>query len=85
MNSTRSQRKTRTRKNIAQVSDRPRLSVFRSNKYCYAQVIDINGNTLVGLSEKAVKEAKGTPIEKAKAVGLAIAQLATEKKITEVV
>lgn len=79
------QRQTRIRKNIQNVTLRPRLSVSRSNQYCYAQIIDINGTTLVGLSEKTVKgDKKITPMESAKQLGLAIAKLAVEKKIKEV-
>ena len=51
-------RQTRIRKNIAKVSDRPRLSVFRSNKYMYAQIIDQKGNVLFGLTEKKVEKRK---------------------------
>lgn len=77
------QRQTRIRKKVASVSDRPRLTVFRSNKYMYAQVIDVAGNAMFGLSEKVLK-AKGTPIERAKLVGTEIAKLALSKKIKEV-
>jgi large subunit ribosomal protein L18 len=80
------QRTTRIRKAIGVVSDRPRLSVQRSNQYCYAQIITQDGKTVVGISEKAVvgKE-KVTRMESAKQVGVAIAKLAIEKKITTVV
>jgi large subunit ribosomal protein L18 len=77
-------RQIRIRKKIHKVSDRPRLSVFRSNKYCYAQIIDNNGNALFGLSEKALTK-QGTRIENAKALGAEIAKKALEKKIKEVV
>jgi len=62
----------------------PRLSVFRSNKYIYAQIIDDNsGKTLVSISSM---KAKGkTALEKAKDVGLELAKLAQEKKIKAVV
>jgi large subunit ribosomal protein L18 len=76
-------RQVRIRKHIRSVSDRPRLSVHRSNKYLYAQIIDDkNGKTLAGASDKAMK---GAPIERAKAVGEAIAKLAKEKKVTTIV
>jgi large subunit ribosomal protein L18 len=77
------QRQTRIRKKVALVSDRPRLSVFRSNAYVYAQIIDKKGDTILGLSEKTLK-VKGTPIERAKLVGAEIAKMALEKKIKEV-
>src|SRR5262249_37736726 len=80
------QRQTRTRKTIALVSDRPRLSVSRSNQYCYAQLITADGKTVVGISEKAVAgKTKVSRMESAKQVGLAIAKLALEKKIKVVV
>lgn len=80
------QRQIRGRKKMANVSDRPRLSVFRSNNYVYAQVIDRSGNTVVGISEKTLKiTGKVTPIERAKQVGAEIAKLALGKKIKDVV
>lgn len=80
------QRKTRIRKNIAVVSDRPRLSVSKSNNYCYAQVITVDGKTVVGVSEKVVKGTqKLSRMDSAKEVGKAIAKLALEKKIKTVV
>jgi large subunit ribosomal protein L18 len=79
------QRQIRTRKKITIVSDRPRLSVHRSNNYVYAQIIDTSGNALCGLSEKKIKTTeKLTAMESAKQVGLSIAKLAQEKKIEEV-
>ena len=77
------QRKTRIRKKISFVSDRLRLSVHRSNRYCYAQVIDQSGNVIVGMSEK-VLALKGTPIERARMLGVELAKKALEKKIKEV-
>jgi large subunit ribosomal protein L18 len=83
--STKKQRETRARRKLANVTSRARLSVFRSNKYCYAQVIDTKGNALFGLSEKALgKAVKGSPIERAKQLGVSIAKMALEKKIKEV-
>jgi large subunit ribosomal protein L18 len=69
---------------------RPRLSVFRSSKHIYAQLIDdAKGQTLVAASslEKAMREdAKtGANIEAAKAVGKLIAERAKEKGIKDVV
>ncbi|HSX09216.1 MAG TPA: 50S ribosomal protein L18 [Candidatus Saccharimonadales bacterium] len=85
-NQKRLHRQIRSRKKTAMVTNRPRLSVFRSNNYVYAQIIDIKGNTIVGISEKVVvKSAKaGSPIERAKQVGAEIAKLALAKKVKEV-
>lgn len=63
---------------------RPRLSVFRSNKFIYAQIIDdTTGKTLFQASD--VKMTKGTKSERAKAVGRTIAELALKGKINSVV
>lgn len=63
-----------------------RLSVFRSNKHIYAQIIDDSmGKTLLSVSEKEVKEEKVTKTEKAKTLGLLLAKKAGTKKITKVV
>jgi large subunit ribosomal protein L18 len=63
---------------------RPRLTVFRSNKFIYAQVInDVSGKTLAQASD--IKMSKGTKTERAKEVGRAIAGNAIELKIKKVV
>ena len=69
---------------------RPRLSVFRSSKHIYAQIIDdANGHTLAAASslEKAMREGlkSGANVAAAKAVGKLIAERAVEKGVTEVV
>jgi large subunit ribosomal protein L18 len=77
-------RKIRTRNKI-KGSQRPRVTVFRSNRFIFAQIIDDSKKvTLVGLSEKNIK-ATGTKSERAKALGLALAQKAKAKKINEIV
>lgn len=69
------QRKTRVRRKLMRFSDRPRLSVFRSNRYIYAQVIDDKrGATLAA--------ARG---EKPAEVGERVAKKAVDNKITKVV
>lgn len=73
--------KMRIRKVISGTSERPRLSVFRSNQEIYAQLIDDQaGNTLAAASsrEKGIKEKKSTKTEKAKLVGQLIAERAKE-------
>lgn len=76
--------KRKIRAKIAVASVRPRLSVFRSNKFIYAQVIDDTKRvTLVSASD--VKIEKGTKLERAKIVGKSIAEAALAKKINEVV
>ena len=83
-------RKIRIRKKIKGTPERPRLTVYRSLKYIYAQIIDDEaGHTLVAASslEKELKEKlKSTKdIEAAKAVGELIAKRALEKGIEKVV
>jgi large subunit ribosomal protein L18 len=78
--------KFRIRKIITGTAARPRLSVFRSNKEIYAQLIDdVNGVTLLAASsrDKGVSN-EGTSIEVAAAVGKAIAQKAVQAGIETV-
>ena len=77
----------RIRKSVKGTAQTPRLSVFRSNKEIYAQIIDdINGVTLAATSSKAKKVAssKGTKIEIAALVGENIAKIAIDKGINNV-
>ncbi len=78
----------RIRKKIKGTAERPRLSVFRSNKEIYAQLIDdISGVTLVAASSsmKEMQSAKGPKVELAKAVGKTLAAKATQSGISAVV
>ena len=55
-NALRLRRKRRGRGNISGTADMPRLSIFKSNKYFYAQAIDdVNGNTLTAVNSRALK------------------------------
>jgi large subunit ribosomal protein L18 len=80
-------RQTRIRAKVKGVAKQPRLSVFRSNKYVYAQVIDDEkGKTVVGAIEKElVSKEKLTKSEKAKELGKLIAKKAIAKKVEAVV
>lgn len=76
----------RTRKKLLSQKVHPRLSVFRSNMYISAQIIDdVKGVTLVSAHMKELKDVKGTPTEKAEALGVALAQKAKNAKVTKVV
>ncbi len=80
--------KMRIRKRLSGSTAMPRLSVFRSNKEIYAQIIDdLKGTTVTAASsrEKGVVASKGNKTEQAKLVGAAIAKKATEAGITAVV
>jgi len=71
--------KNRIRKIVSGTAGRPRLSVFRSNKEIYAQVVDdVTGKTISAASsrEKEFKSAKGTKTEIATLVGKAVAERA---------
>jgi large subunit ribosomal protein L18 len=76
-------RKNRVRAKVKLNVFRPRLSVYRSNKFIYAQIIDDNKKvTLLGLSEKHLPLVKQTKrIEKSKELGLLIAKKAIEKEV----
>ena len=79
--------KKRIRKIINGDAARPRLSVFRSNKGIYAQLIDdLKGSTLLAAasSEKDIAAKKVNKIEQAKLVGTAIAKKALAAGITAV-
>lgn len=78
--------KYRIRKIVTGTATKPRLSVFRSNKEIYAQLIDdVQGITILACSSRD-KDFKvtGTPIEIATGVGKAIAEKATKAGIAEV-
>ncbi len=76
--------KARIRGRISGTATRPRMSVFRSNKQIYVQLIDdLAGKTIVATSSKGIEQ--GTKIEIAAQVGEAIAKKALEAGITEVV
>jgi len=76
--------KAKIRSKINGTSGRPRLSVFRSNKFIYAQVIDDNtGKTLTQASD--VKLKGGVKTERAKQVGKMIAEACKGIKIDKVV
>jgi large subunit ribosomal protein L18 len=79
--------KRRVRKNISGTAQRPRLSVFRSNKQIYAQVIDdFNGVTIASAASLKSEEAqKINKTEQAKLVGKMIAETATKAGIADVV
>lgn len=64
----------------------PRLSVFKSNRFIYAQLINDDAReTIVGVSEKHLKEKLTGKSAKAKAVGILLAKRALDKKIRKVV
>jgi large subunit ribosomal protein L18 len=77
-------RKARVRAKIHGSAERPRLAIFKSHKYIYAQIVDDDkGHTLASADTKT---AKGKlPVDRAKEVGMEIAKKAKAAKITKVV
>ena len=91
MGLTKSERRNRIRRRIRKTSfgtpQRPRLSVFRSNKDIYAQVIDdTTGTTLAAASsrDKELAKAKGTKTEIASQVGKTLAEKAVKAGVETV-
>ena len=77
-------RKARIRAKISGTPERPRLSIFKSHKYIYAQVIDdTKGHTLASFDSS--KSKAKTPIDRAKDVGMEIAKMAKAAKVGKVV
>lgn len=89
----RDKRRTRIRAKVKGTKNRPRLSVFRSNKHIFAQLIDdVKGETLVAASDtESVKSAKNqrksglSKVEVASKVGQALAKNALKLGIKQVV
>lgn len=83
--SARKKRHMRVRKHLAGTSERPRLSVFRSGKHIYAQIIDDTvGKTLATASDLKLKKS-GTKKDLSFEVGKTLAAEATKKGIAAVV
>ena len=78
--------KAGVRKKISGTTDRPRLSVFRSNRGLYVQVIDdLKGQTVVSVSSTEVGEKTRLNIETSKSVGKKVAEKAIAAGITDIV
>jgi len=79
-------RKLRVRAKIRGTKDRPRLSVFRSNKHIYAQLIDDDrGETLTAASDLELESISGTKTEIACKVGKVLAEKALKLGVKKVV
>ena len=83
----RRKRHARLRLRLAGTGERPRLSVFRSSRYIYAQVIDdATGTTLASASSREPALATGSgKVAAAEAVGKAVAERARAAGVTQVV
>jgi large subunit ribosomal protein L18 len=81
-------RKRRIRSNIEGTQERPRMSVFRSNRNLYVQLIDdVKGQTLVAASsnEEELNDKVGASIDGAKTIGSLVAKRALAKNISQIV
>ncbi len=81
--------KHRIRKEVSGSLQKPRMSVFRSNKHIYVQLIDdLSGHTIASASSKLkeiAETSKGKKAEQAKLVGKKIAEMSLQKGINQVV
>ncbi len=78
--------KRRIRGKVNGTAERPRMSVFRSNKQIYVQLVDdLAGRTLLARSSKNLTDFSGNKVEQAAAVGKLIGAAAIEAGITKVV
>ncbi len=83
---TREKRRRRIRAKIVGTKKRPRLSVFRSRKHIFVQIIDDqSGCTLLACSDKDLQTNQGTKTQRAKMIGEKLAELALKKGIKKIV
>jgi large subunit ribosomal protein L18 len=80
----RNRRHRRVRAKIFGTADRPRLSVFKSNKYIYGQIIDDEKSQTIAASGTR-EEKKAPPLVQAKSAGLKLAEKALKKGIKKVI
>lgn len=80
----RDRRHNKIRARLSGTSDCPRLSIFKSNRYLYAQLIDDDAQKTILSSSTLANEGKNT-LAGATAIGTEIAKLALAKKISKVV
>lgn len=86
MSTARTRRKKRIRSKIVGTKEKPRLSLFRSSKHIYAQLIDdTKKSTLASVTDVKKISVKGTKTERARHSGILLAKLAIEKKIKQAV
>lgn len=75
----------RVRKRVIGTGERPRLAVFRSNRHIYAQVIDDTAGTTIAAASSMKIGADGDKKAAARKVGEAVAALAKQKGVSQVV
>ena len=80
----RDRRHARIRARVRGTAERPRLAVFRSNRYLYAQLIDDESGTTIVAADTRNEKGKSAG-DRAKATGKKIAEAAKEKGVTKAV
>lgn len=79
-------RQKRIRAKIRGNGQSPRVSIFRSNKFIYAQAInDESAKTLASVSESELKEKTGKKLDRAKALGLLLSEKLKKEKLTKII
>ncbi|MEK7060974.1 MAG: 50S ribosomal protein L18 [Patescibacteria group bacterium] len=79
-------RQKRIRSKMHGTKSMPRLSVYRSNKYIYAQAIDDEKNeTIASISEKDLKDKAGTKTQRAKNLGILLGERLKKSKTEKIV
>lgn len=78
-------RKTRVSANIVGTAARPRVSIYRSNKFIYAQAIDDDAAKTLAACSSLKLDVKGTKTERAREVGKRLAEMLKKINITTVV
>lgn len=82
----RGRRRERVRENVRGTNEKPRLCVFRSNRFTYAQLIsDETGTVIAAATTKGTEGKSLRTVESAKSLGMKIAELAKGKNIEKVV
>ena len=81
----RARRKLRIRKKVQGTSERPRLSVFRSAKHIYAQVIDDVGGRTIAAASSVGEDVGENKVDAAKSVGSLVAKASIDKGVEQVV
>lgn len=82
----RARRQKRVRAKLHGTAERPRLAVFRSLRHINAQLIDDAARrTMVSARDTELPKTKGTPLQRAKAVGALLADKAKQRHITAVI
>ncbi len=81
----RARRKLRIRKKVQGTSERPRLSVFRSAKHIYAQVIDDVGGRTIASASSVSGSTGESKVASAKSVGALVAKACIDKGVGQVV